>query len=69
MRRERQCSSDRDAVDAERGTLIASPVSVCLGWNYFLVAFFTAFFTAFFAGAFLAAFFVAMCLFSLVIRH
>jgi hypothetical protein len=33
--------------------------------NYFLVAFFA----AFFAGAFFAAFLVAMCLFSLVIRH
>ena len=53
------------AADAERGTLIASPVSVCLGWIYF---FFAAFFAGFLA-AFLAAFFVAICLFSLLIRH
>jgi hypothetical protein len=31
--------------------------------------FFAAFFADFLAGAFLAAFFVAICLFSLVIRH
>jgi hypothetical protein len=50
--------------DAERGTLSASPFLFAL-LDYFLVAFFA----AFFAGAFFAAFLVAICLFSLVIRH
>jgi hypothetical protein len=42
------------------------PFLLCLLLVYF---FFVAFFAAFLAGAFLAAFFVAICLFSLVMRH
>ena len=55
-----------EAVDAERGTLIASPVLLCL---VEVTSSLLPSSPVFFAAAFLAAFFVAICLFSLVIRH
>jgi hypothetical protein len=53
-------------VGKSKGGRSSRPPFVCLLPIYF---FFAAFLVAFLAGAFFAAFFVAICLFSLVIRH
>lgn len=47
------------------GRLRVPHLFACFGFYFF----FAAFLVAFLAGAFFAAFFVAICLFSLVIRH